>query len=248
MNKEEKTIDAIILKQTDYKDNDAIISALGEDGNYYTFYARGIRKQTSRNAGALQTLTKSKISYFVNMKGMHLLKSAYYINSYTDQIEDYDKMICAFIIVEVVEKHARMLVNSELSLYELLSDSLKSLTKVNEYILLSSLFSNILILRGEALVCEACAVCQSNTINYISYNHGGFVCYDCLDDNDVLQNDVELLKLFRYVNKASISDLSKITYEDNTAKMLLEIMYYFYETYTGEYVKNINNFIEISHS
>lgn len=248
MNKEERTIDVIILKQTDYKDNDAIVSALGNDGNYYTFYARGIRKQTSRNAGSLQQLTKSRITYFVNNKGMHLLKTANYIHSFTKNIDDYDKMICAFIVAEAIDKHGRMQVNSEIKLFKLLEQSLEALSTANEYMLLSSLFAKILELRGEALVSDACAICQSQTINYISYNHGGFVCYDCLEDNDVLQNDIELLKLFRYVNKVEISDVNKIPYANNTHKTLLEIMYYFYATYTGEHVKNIKDFIEISHS
>lgn len=102
MNSREMTVDVFSLRQTDYKDYDVIVNGIGTDGGYYTFFARGIRKPTSKNASALQPFVFSTIQYFDSNKDMYLLKSASPIKNYYEGFKDYDQMIAAHIIVEVI--------------------------------------------------------------------------------------------------------------------------------------------------
>ena len=68
MSRNEKSINGIVLKQIDYKDNDAIINVLSSDGKIYGFYARGVKKITSKNANATMAFGYSHFNFFESEK------------------------------------------------------------------------------------------------------------------------------------------------------------------------------------
>ncbi len=243
MSKEEKTVNVLILRQIDYKDNDAIVSGLSSNGQLYTFFARGVKKHTSKNASAVQPFMVSEVVYFESLKSMKLLKSAKVVKSMYDKYTDYDKMLLAHVVIDVVYDLVNMLVESESEVYTLLSDSLNYLNEIDNSLFLSSFLAQTLELSGTKLIYENCAICLSEVVNYISVNHGGFICHNCLSDNDKAIYNINVLKLFRIINLASYSKLVDLEYDKNDANTLLSIVYEFYNSYSGLTIKNINQFI-----
>lgn len=243
MNKKELTINGVILRQIDYKDNDAIVSVLCDDGKYYTFFARGIKKHTSKNASALQPFMVSEITFFESNKTMHLLKSAKVTKSLYDQFQDYEKMLMAHIVIDVIADLANMSVRENVELFELLIDSLLNLNLITNELFLSSFLVKALKLSGTTLVYEQCALCNSQSVNYISVSDGGFVCQNCHQSQNINLYSLEILKLFRIINKAKYTNLIDLTYANEDYKLLLNLIYEFYISYSGLVIKNIKQFI-----
>lgn len=248
MNREEKIAEVLILNQIDYKDNDAIINAISKEGIYFSFYARGIRKPTSRNASSLQVFLLSSITYFESQKDIKLIKSSTPKVSYYDQFKTYEEILMAHIVLEVVNDISKLRVEANEDLFILAIESLNNVNKIDLKLFLSSFLAQVMKLLGLSLVCDHCAVCNSLKINYISLIHGGFICHNCLETNDKAIYSIEILKLFRLINKAKYSDLLKIEFKNEDINNLLSIMYQFYSDYSGQYIKNMSEFIDIGFS
>lgn len=243
MNNKELSVEVFCLRQTDYKDYDAIVNGISKEGKYFSFFARGIRKPTSKNASALQPFVYSNIQYFDSTKEMYLLKSASPIKNYYEAFQDYDQMIAAHIVIEVISDISNLMKEENSEVYDLLINTLKTLDTINIRLALSSFLAKVMKLVGLELVCDECAICGSKQINYISLEHGGFICHNCLSDNNKAIHSLEILKLFRLIHKANYDQLSLIDEDEQLYEDLLMIMYEFYVSYSGLKIKNIKQFI-----
>lgn len=243
MNREEKIAEVLILNQIDYKDNDAIINAISKEGEYYSFYARGIKKPTSKNASSLQVFLLSSITYFESQKEIKLIKSALPKVSYYDNFKSYEEILIAHIVIEVVNDISKLRIEADEKLFNLAIASLNNINDIQLKLFLSSFLAQIMKLLGLSLVCDHCAVCKNQKINYISLIHGGFICHDCLKTNEKANYSLEVLKLFRLVNKAEYKDLIGLDFSAVDINELLTIMYQFYSDYSGQNIKNIKEFI-----
>lgn len=243
MSRQEEEIKGIILRQIEYKDNDAIINVLSRQGELYGFYARGIKKVTSKNANAVQVFAYSDIDYFVSQKGLHTLKRAKIIKNYFESFKDYNKIIVAFMLLDVVYDVASLHLGKNPDLFKLLSKSLEEINEVNESLLFAYFLIEIMSKQGIELIVDHCAICQSEKINYISVENGGFICHNCLENNNQSSYNLEVLKLFRTINKISLNDLYLIESSSKDYKTLLKIIYEFYTSYTGLKVKNFEKLL-----
>lgn len=240
MSKKEESIKGIVLKQIDYKDNDAIINVLSSEGNLYGFYARGVKKITSKNANATMVFVYSQFNFFINEKGLHTLKSAKTINNYFEKFNDYNKVIVAFMLLDVVNDIANLQVDGDQSLFDLLEESLQKIDEVDESLLLAYFLVQVMKIQGVSLVVDFCVVCKSDKINYISFENGGFICHNCVKESLISSYNLEVLKLFRIINKVNLNNLNLIESDKINYISLLKIVYEFYNSYTGLYIKNFD--------
>lgn len=240
MSRSEEEIQGIVLKQIDYKDNDAIINVISSDGILYGFYARGVKKVTSKNASATMAFGYSHFKYFKSDKGLSTLKSAKSIDNYFDKFKDYNKVIVAFMLLDVVNDIASLQVEKDPSLFDLLERSLIQINNVDENLLLAYFLVQIMKKQGVALIVDGCAICNSEKINYISIENGGFICHNCVNNLNVSTYNLEVLKLFRLINKIDFNNLNLIKSEKRFYISLVNIIYEFYNSYTGLYIKNFD--------
>lgn len=238
MNKREETVKGIVLRQIEYKDNDAIVNVLSNKGEIHNFYARGVKKVTSKNASAVLVFVYSDFEYFFNQKGLHTLKRAKVIINYFEKFTDYNKIIVAFMLLDIVYDIANLDTMKNPQLFKLLIDSLEMINEVDETLLLAYFLVSIMKSQGIELVVDHCAICESKKINYISIENGGFVCHNCLTSFNKTFNKLEMLQLFRSINVITMQDLSVLDFSQNNYKSLLLIIYEFYTSYTGLKVKN----------
>lgn len=244
MSKEIINIDAIILHHVDYKDNDVIVTALSTSGKLHSIYARGIKKLKSKNAAAIQPLMHSHLTLFKGSKQMDTLKHAQYIFNTVEVFNDYDKMLTAFILADMMRKQCEDQIGADPQLYMLLKNALTVLKTQSNTLVLAVYLAKLLQLNGQHLIVDGCGMCGKHHINYISIEHGGFVCHSCLKHNDVYQVSSDGLKLFRYINKVNIEKIDMINFVDDDVSNTLKIMVAFYEHYVGIKISNIEQFIK----
>ncbi len=238
MNKREETVKGIVLRQIEYNDNAAIISVLSKKGELLSLYARGVKKVTSKNASAVMVFVYSDFEYFFNQKGLHTLKRAKVLNNYFDKFSDYNKIIVAFMLLDIVFDVANLDTMANPDLFKLLINSFEMINEIDETLLLTYFLIEVMKSQGIELIADQCAICQSKKINYISIENGGFICHKCLANSNNTYNKLEMLQLFRSINIITMQDLNVLDFSQNDYKSMLLIIYEFYTSYTGLKVKN----------
>lgn len=233
-----KTMEGIIVSTSDYREHDVILHVLCKEAGLQAFVARGMRKLSSKNAGACQLFTHATfyVDYHEN-KTMHAMRTADIKEGYRKIREDLTKQAIASMICECIEK-AKL---PEDLAFPLLKESLDHL-QISEqpYALLALFFSCMNQLLGIAPYVDGCVHCQTQKdILGISLCHGGFVCQHCFDSHTDVHYGKEELKCFRLLSKASMDQFPIVaSYRAWTYEHFL-MVYRFFEEYSGIRIKSI---------
>lgn len=230
----QERIEAIVLKNTPYKENDMIIHVYSLQLGKIGIHAKGVRKLTSKSAPGCLSLTRSYMDIILK-KGMSSLIRSESINYYRRIKENIDSEIIANVILEYYYRYLDENVPS-LEHFRFLSMSLEALN--NGYSpLLIYLFFLVYVLKHEGIDLEvdSCVHCDETKVTSISLD-GGFVCP--LHQGNLPSYDLEVLKAFRHIYKLDIDMIDKIHYSETTLKVLLPIFHYYIEEYAGIYFKS----------
>lgn len=209
-------IEGIVLRQTPYKEKDAIISVLTEKG-IASFYARGILSLTSKNASSCLVYAYSR--FLLSSRGDKLtLRKGELIDSFYNNYQSVLKMTSLSLMSEVVFKISGdddgRLYPSFYRILNLLKDDFDVLTLITIFLAKAINYS------GYALQYEECTQCGSKrSIVAVDYSLGGFICKKCLKNNSI-ESSV-YLKTFRYVFKVDVVDYDKIVLNETVCKRLI---------------------------
>ena len=219
-----------VIKTTDVKDNDVILNIYTREFGIMALYARGIKKSTSKNAYACQLFDYSEFMCDVNqMKSMQLLKSATLKKEFMGIRSDYDRLALASVVVEL----AGSLPDD--NIYDLLEVTLENLDRHPQPYLIFNLFVvRYLDVLGIAPEVDGCVLCGNTSgIETISILDGGFLCHGCNRGQHLKPLDVNFLKKFRVINKASFEVLDKLQGLDLNDYQLSAVLMEFLITHSG---------------
>jgi len=231
-----KKLEGIILSEVDYKENSKIINILTKEDGLIGVLAKGAKRMKSPLANTTTKLTYGifHLNWYDNR--MPTLIETDIINNFKNIRKDLVKTSYAIYILELsnqVYKH-----ENNNSIYNLLIDSL---TKINDnfdpLVITNILELKLLEYLGIKPVIDKCISCGNlKDIITISSYRGGYICKDCLNnDNIVSTKTIKLIRMFYYVDIAKISKL------DITEQIKQEINNFiddYYERYSGLYLKS----------
>ena len=195
MNNQEYIVQGFVVKTVDFKEYDAIITCLTNDG-LISFIAKGVNKLTSKNKACCAlyafsefTLEKGKSNYYILTKG----KIIHYNPSLYNSI---DYMTCIGLVSESILTFLDD--KPSFTIYKLFEYLIDSLDKFDVFTITSIFLAKIIIDSGYQLDTSSCVKCgRKDNIVFMSYNDGGFICNKCLSNNQDKQ-DIEYLKSIRY--------------------------------------------------
>lgn len=196
-------IEGIVLKQSDYKEHDALVTILSKEYGKLTLVAKGLLKETSRNRSICMPFSKSLFQMdYEPYKSLFLLKTGGTLSSYYKIRENLERLNTASLLCEIVYAIAQP--NDEASeLYEELDFCLQKLHEQKDPKLVAVYFiSRVLKEMGLEPNVDECVLCANQSVSTISIEEGGFVCLECAKELSTLAVDIKTLKMFRYVNKA----------------------------------------------
>ncbi|MEG0841295.1 MAG: DNA repair protein RecO [Erysipelotrichaceae bacterium] len=199
-------IEGIVLKNRDYRENDAILTILSKDQGRIDFVARGLRKITSKNAGSSQMFQHAYFYYDEKGSGLQSLKTSELIRGFHHLRETLLVQCIGEVMCEIMSKIE--ILNSE-EMFDLLYQSFASLEETkNPYTILTLFMSIILRVQGIEPCVDHCVRCgKQQGINGLSLLDGGFVCMNCFDHQDLKLSKTDLKK-FRIVIKANLEHRS----------------------------------------
>ncbi len=216
-------IKGIVLRRTAVKDADAMVSCIGEDG-CFSFYGRGVKKLTSKNGAALSELSYSDFLLIKSKNGVYALKEAAPIESYIKE-GDLSAIAVENFLCELISHIFNEDETEGKFLYPYLKKALEAIKEGFEPFTAGIIcFAKALIELGLGLEVDSCVRCKGKKgIVGLSLFDGGFVCADCLVEEDV-KLDPYLLKIIRYVFRCGLDDLSRVPFKKEDLLPLYDLL------------------------
>lgn len=208
-------INGFVLSQSDYRESDVLMQVLTKDYGIISLIAKASKKINSKNHFLPMCLYEYIIDYKDN-KTIYSIHGSKLIKSY---FEDSDIEMISFknIICELALK------NRDINTYDELCFVFDNLNSENKYLLGSMFLSYLIKLFGITPIVDSCALCNNTKVVSISNRHGGFLCMNHLNGEEILS--IERLKKFRLMIKGSFDNydvLKDFEYEYRDFSLLME--------------------------
>lgn len=118
---------AIVLRRTNYGESDRILQLLTADGYKVSAIAKGVRKEKSKLAGAIELFCVSEVTIHQGKSEMGVLTSARLAEVMSDVVKDYERLQFGY---EILKKIGRLSEHThEPLLYEVTLTALASLNQ-----------------------------------------------------------------------------------------------------------------------
>lgn len=203
----------IVLKQSDYRENGALVTVLCREYGKLCLSAAGVRKMTSRNAAGILLYTKDEFQIDYNeTRTMFRLKTAVPKALFRRMHENLTASSAAAVMAEAAD-----MLSPEQDLllcqrfYDLLENAFELLeAEHNPNAVLAAVLSDMLIAAGMGPEVDECVLCEKKNAAAISAADGGFLCLDCAKKQGIPAVSAEELHRFRLIVKAGMQNLDVI--------------------------------------
>ena len=232
----EDRIKGIIIKQTDYRENDMIVTTLLDNGKKISLICKGVKKITSRNAmGVMPFLTSEFIFNFDENKTIFNLKNCKIIKNRKNISKDLIDMSYASLMCQIVDTFIIDDEDLSLNIYKLLDFCLDELNdKDNSLNVMCFFISMFLENVGLKPNVDGCVFDDNKKIVGISIIDGGFICSNCINKTSTYKDiDESHLRNFRILNKVNYSNYDEFIKLNVFDKKDLFILLDFYMHHTG---------------
>lgn len=213
-----------------------MVTVLSNDG-LFSFLARGVQKNTSKNFAACTPLAKAKYSLIESSSG-NLTLSESEVLSVPNSKDNLVRLALFSLLSEICLK----LISEEEapSLYVWLEKAMEQMeTDGKEASSVLVFLCQVLKRAGYALEVDECVRCGSKTsIQGLSFSEGGFVCKDCVLPSEKL--DTRNLKIIRFCFKCNPSDLERVSFETKESVAMIRRLAQYVDDYTGVKLKSLS--------
>lgn len=230
-------IRGIVIAHRVYREYDAMLKILCDDGKIYTVVCKGVQKINSKNAPATLLFTKSSFLLHVHENStIQMLRSATILQSYRSIREDLYKQSIATYMCEGIEASA-----FEENMYTLMEQCLTILTSTNHPITILCAFQATLNrLHGIEPYVDGCIRCNRlDHMQAISLRDGGFVCSACYQEQQDIRKTASQLRIFRRFCKIPIHHYAQGLQDLGDDFDDFMSLYMFFDEYAGISLKSI---------
>ncbi len=235
-----KEINGLVIKQLEYKENDLILTILSKTDGLISVLAKGVKKMNSKNSYGCALYTNGIYQIeFNEHKSLHLLLTANCVDSNRYIKENLEKTLILAVCTELLESTIKSDLGQNNKGIELYIELIAKLRYSNHDLLSLVLYiANMLQVLGVSPVVDECIMCSSKKISTVSVIEGGFVCQNCANHLSHSQYDIDFLRVFRKINKATFEHYDHFSSEDKISIQHVELELDFLYEYTGIKIKN----------
>lgn len=195
-------VSGIILKETDYREHDVIITVLTAEYGKISFTVNGARKMSSRNASSVLPYTMAEFEFdYKPGKTIFRLKRARTLKLYRRLHEELQLSSAASVLIGAAD--ALTLSGDEDDAREektqLLEKALDLLADGEDADLVMACYmAEMMELFGVGAEVDACVHCGRPEAVVFSPEEGGFLCHECAGNAERMTKE-ELMRLRRIV-------------------------------------------------
>lgn len=235
-------VEGIVLTETNYSESSKILNVLTKEYGLIGIISKGSRNLKSKLRGVSRKLVYGTFHIYYKEKGLSTLISVDLINSFSKILADLEKISYASFILELTNQVIKE--NDDSEIYELLKAALIKIEEDFDPLVITNILElKYLNYLGVSPEVDSCSICGSTKdIVTISSLHGGYVCRDCYQNDDIIVSDktIKMIRLFYYVD---INKISKLDVSREVSKEINTFLDDYYDRYTGIYLKS-KNFIK----
>lgn len=235
-------VQGLILKQLDFKEYDVILTVLFREYGKLSLKAGGVRKMTSKNAGAILPYTKAEFSFdYLPDKTMFRMKTARTKKLYRSLHEDYDRSIAAAVIAEAAEAFSLPGLDGEnrQKVYDLVEKSFDLIESGDKTDTVLALFlTDMMKLFGIEPDVDECVRDGNQLVAAISAADGGFLCSSCAAEEGLELSSSQDLKRFRLLVKGGLEHYDIISKAGGAERKDISILVGMIRTHAGITLKS----------
>lgn len=229
-------VNGIVIRYREYREHDAMLKVLCEDGTIMTIIARGVQKIKSKNAPACQLFTQSRFLLNIH-EGSEIqsLRSAEITDSYRSIREDLYRQSVAAYMCECIDQS-----DFEDDVYPLLKESMDILKHTDQPLRILCLFQSIINrMHGIEPYVDGCVRCgRMDQISAVSVMDGGLVCATCKKSGQDMLKSITQLKKFRLLCKAKLEHYAILKHHAEFCFEDFALLYAFFLEYAGVNVRS----------
>ncbi len=195
------TIQALVLRVTDYNDRDALLTVLTANHGKLTLKARGLRRKNSPLIAPCQLLTLSEFTIF-EYRGMYTVNEAHAIELFQGLRRDLQKLSLGTYFAQAAE----LLSQEDLPNPELLSLCLNCLYALDKLQKPEAMVKAVFELRAASIAgytpdLTGCHVCASQSPELFDLAEGRLECQKCRGGTAGIRMPVteSVLEAMRYI-------------------------------------------------
>lgn len=231
-----KKVEGIVISETNYSESSKILNVLTKEYGLISVIAKGCRKIKSRIRSVSTKLSYGVFHIYYKEKGLSNLVEVDIINSFKNIRSDLTKLSYASYLIELTNQVVKQ--HWDKIIFDIFTSSL---IKIDEDFS-PTIITNIVEVKyleylGVKPSIDSCSICGNTTdIVTISSKGGGYICKNCLTDENIVSSKcIKLIRLFYYID---ISRITKIDIKKETINEINSFLDSYYEDYTGLYLKS----------
>lgn len=172
----------LVLRETEYKDHDKLLTVLTRDRGRLTLKARGVKSRSSRLKSGCQLLAFSEFSVFEN-RGYCIVQEAVPLEMFVELRSNLEWLSLTSYFAQVAELLAQEDAPNA-SLLSLTLNAMYALSKLQKpQMLVKAVFElSAACLAGYTPALEGCVVCGRQTPEFFSLQEGVLRCAGCRED------------------------------------------------------------------
>lgn len=233
---EQIKLQGIVLKATDYKDSDKLITIFSLEKGIITAKLVGVKKAKAKMAFAGQPFCYAEF-VLAEKNGFYTVTGCSSIDCFFDITRDIDKFYLGLACLEVTSKSLQV-GEVSLELFIALIKTLQALcySSAQEMAVTIKFFIEVLEIIGYALSFDKCSICDKplDAAEYYSFVAGGVVCEKCDKMNafSISKGELAILKI---INSTDFENLENLKFSSNeNIKYALNLMQKTFVYKTGE--------------
>ena len=223
-------VEGIVVSNTPYKESSKIINIFTSEYGIIGCISKGCKNLKSKLRLPSEKFAYGTFHLYYKEDGLSTLIDGDIKNYFFNIKSDIVKISYLSYLVELAVHTYKESENNEV--YNLLIDSiLKIEDNLNPRIITNILEVQYLSYLGINLNLDECVKCGSSKVVTLSMNKGGYVCVNCRENEELIDEKVlKLLRLYQYVD---ISKISNLDIDENNSKIISKIIDEYYDLYSG---------------
>ncbi len=229
-------VEGVVLNAFDYGETSKILNVLTKEYGIIGIISKGCRSGKSNLCNVSQKLIYGEFQVYYKKNKLSILKEVDLLDSFSNIRKDIVKISYATYLLDLVEQ-----VYKESNEKKIFFEVINALKKINEdfdpVVISLILELRCLSFLGVTPIINSCALCHSDKgIKTLSVKSGGYVCHQCYDNEKIY--DQKTIKMIRMLYYVDISKISRININQNIKKEIKDFLDYYYQDYTGLYLKS----------
>lgn len=227
--------DAFILKESDYRENDVLMTVLSKDYGKISFVVPGAKKPKSHNAVHIQPYSEVQLIFdYHEGKTLFRLRSAHTLSLFRRMRNDLLLSSCAGVVAEVMDALTMEKQENKEEEYALLKAAFTALDEGHDACTVLALYlGDMLRLFGSAPDVDECTACGGKAVSALSVKHGGFLCKRHALEYGIALKDKEELLRFRVLARSGMKRLSDVEEQYRAQFEDVKTLVLFVNRYTG---------------